>query len=59
MVSIATSRHLSFIDKPVSAFSDYKNKVCRISVVPAANSVYRFANFNNVIHTGKPISGHS
>jgi hypothetical protein len=36
------------VDKPVLAFNVYTNKVCRINVVPAANSVYRCATFNDL-----------
>jgi hypothetical protein len=45
--------------EPVSVFNGYANKVCMISVVPAANSVYWWANFNILIYTRKSISGHS
>jgi hypothetical protein len=38
---------------------DYTNKFCMINVTSASNSVYRCANFNNLVCTGKPISSHS
>jgi hypothetical protein len=50
--------HYSFKSiQPVSVFNDHKNYFCRINVASAANSLYRCANFYNLIYTGKLISG--
>jgi hypothetical protein len=45
--------------KPISVCKDFANKLCGINVAPAANSVYRCANFKCFIYTSKPISAHS
>ncbi len=45
--------------KLVSAGEGNNNKLCRINVEPAANSLYWCANFNYFIYTANPISGHS
>ncbi len=45
--------------KLFSAFNDFTNKLCRINVVRTANSMFRYTNFNDLVYTGEPISGHS
>ncbi len=45
--------------KLVSVVKDKTNKLCRINVLPATNSMYWWVNFNNLSNTGKLICGHS
>ncbi len=43
--------------KPVLACKDHTQKLCSINEAPTANSVQQFANFNDLISTGKRICG--
>ncbi len=56
----AKGQHLlKQLKKPVSGGEDQTNKLWRIYVAPAANSVQQCANFHDFVYTGQLICCHS